>query len=282
MRSPIPRRRTGPGQRARARRLETCEPTPPRRGIDPNRVARGSCDEPQAARRRQAARCDRQYGYGESVIPRTGWSRRPPSCVASKSIRCAAPSLLLGRRGDRPTPSACRAAEPGREAMRVRRHAAVEVPPTRSRWGAIPHASAPAIRIVPKRTQGGGRTGRDRPSGDRPGGCALLEEPGSQLRADQPSSDRGHRRAAGHRPRGGRAAARSPELRQRPLRAGRSRARRIHSTRLRCRRRARRTPPCDISRRRSRRPAGSRCGRPSATSRRGSAPQRRGRSRRGR
>ena len=40
-----------------------------------------------------------------------------------------------------------------------------------------------------------------------------------QLRADQPAADRGHRRPAGRRARGGRAPVRRPELRQLPLRA---------------------------------------------------------------
>jgi len=37
--------------------------------------------------------------------------------------------------------------------------------------------------------------------GDRSGECALRQEPRPQLRADQPASDRGHRRAAGRRAR---------------------------------------------------------------------------------
>ena len=60
---------------------------------------------------------------------------------------------------------------------------------------------------------------RDRPSGDRPCGCEVLQEPGPHLRADQPAAHRGHRRAAGRRPRGRRAPLRRPELRQLPLRA---------------------------------------------------------------
>ena len=64
-----------------------------------------------------------------------------------------------------------------------------------------------------------GRARRDRPSGDRAGGYALLEELRPQLRADEPAADRGHRRAAGRRARGGRAPVRRPELRQLPVRA---------------------------------------------------------------
>ena len=61
----------------------------------------------------------------------------------------------------------------------------------------------------------------DRPPSDRSCESARLQAFRPQLRADQPAPDPGHRRAPRRRPRGGRAAVRCPELRERTVRARR-------------------------------------------------------------